>query len=153
MSKKISHAILFIISFALLPSCIGEETEMEYIKVGDTLPLFSVTLNDGSTFTTATHDGRGYVIVFFSTLCNDCRRELPVIDSLYRHGNYADDHVVCIGRGESADVVDAFWNEQQLSLPYSPQPDRKIYSLFASSGVPRVYTADAHGIVKSIQRP
>lgn len=37
------------------------------------------------------------------------------------------------------EAVAAFWQKYGLTLPYSVQPDRKIYDLFASSIVPRVY--------------
>ena len=44
----------------------------------------------------------------------------------------------------------AFWEEKGLNLPYSAQNDRDIYSLFASSRIPRIYISDENGIVRYI---
>lgn len=123
-------------------ACITDEPEMRsVVEVGDRLPDFSVVLNDGSILTTAMLRGSESMIVFFTTTCGDCRRELPRINA------YAADHpglrVVCIARSQSAAEIEAFWQEENLSLPYSPQPDAKVYNLFAKAGVPRVYCADS----------
>lgn len=122
-------------------ACITDEPEMRsVVEVGDRLPDFSVVLNDGSILTTAMLRGSESMIVFFTTTCADCRRELPRINA------YAADHpevrVVCIARSQTADEIEAFWQEENLSLPYSPQPDAAVYNLFAKAGVPRVYCAD-----------
>ena len=51
------------------------------------------------------------------------------------------DIYICIAREEGeADIV-AYWEANHLTLPVSPQPDRRIYSLFASVGIPRVFYA------------
>ena len=36
-----------------------------------------------------------------------------------------------------------FWEENHLTMPYSPQSDRTIYSLFALRTIPRIYLSDA----------
>ena len=33
-------------------------------------------------------------------------------------------------------------------MPYSPQPDRRVYSLFAPRVIPRIYISDAQGIIR-----
>lgn len=129
----------------LLVSCFGDEGEEERVMVGDPVPAFVVTLNDGSTYDSRQRDGRGALIVFFNTACADCRRELPRLNAAYERGEYADRHVVCIARQEADETIRAFWNELGLTLPYSPQPDRAIFSLFASAGIPRVYTVNPDG--------
>ena len=56
-----------------------EEDVIEHIVVGDHVPSFSVSVVDNgspATFSTSHLTGET-VIVFFSTLCGDCKRELP----------------------------------------------------------------------------
>ena len=35
-----------------------------------------------------------------------------------------------------------------FAMPYSPQPDRRVYSLFAPRVIPRIYVSDAQGIIR-----
>ena len=139
--KKMFYLIAPV--FAVMAGCVGEdEPEVRSIvEVGDRLPEFSVVLNDGSTLTTEMLRGAESMIVFFTTTCGDCRRELPRINT------YADAHpevrVVCISRSQTQQQVEALWEEKGLTMPYSVQTDAGVYSMFATAGVPRVYTADA----------
>ena len=126
----------------------------EYVKVGDRLPLFSVETvqADGTTakFSTTQLTGET-VIVLFHTGCQDCQRELPRLNAYYlRHRSEPGFQMVAISREEGAESIAAFWLSQHLSIPYSAQPDRRIYNLFASSIIPRVYFCSAEGIVNKV---
>ena len=35
-------------------------------------------------------------------------------------------------------------------MPYSAQQDRKIYQLFASHTIPRIYVVDEEGIIRAV---
>lgn len=147
-AKGLFPFLLMFVSI-LVSGCFRED-DAEIVQAGDRIPAFSVVLNDGSTYDSTQRDGRGAVIVFFATWCGDCQRELPVLDSLYRAGRFEDQHVVCIGREEPAETVAAFWASHSLSLPYSPQADRRIFNLFANSGIPRIYNVAPDGAVLSV---
>lgn len=123
----------------------------EYVAVGDKVPLFTVetVLADGTTgmFSTERLTGET-VIVLFNTSCKDCQRELPRLNSYYlQHRSEPGFQMVAISRAEDGESVAAYWSEQQLSIPYSAQPDRRIYELFASSVIPRVYFCGADGTI------
>lgn len=123
----------------------------EYVKVGDRVPAFSVLAvhEDGTTSTFSTEKLTGEtVIVLFNTSCGDCQRDLPLLNAYYlEHRNDKGFQMVAISREESAESVAAYWQAQQLSIPYSAQTDRGIYNLFASSIIPRIYFCNAEGIV------
>lgn len=126
----------------------------EYVKVGDRVPVFSVDVVDSegrtSVFSTARLTGET-VIVLFNTSCGDCRRELPQLNAYYlAHRHDKGFQMVAIAREESAESIAAYWQAQGFEIPYSPQPDRRIYNLFASSIIPRVYYCTADGIVTRI---
>lgn len=113
------------------------------VNVGDRLPSFVVTMHDGTRLATDDLRGKPSVIIFFSTTCSDCQRELPMLDKRYReHGS--DTTFVAISREQGDDVVTDYWQANGLSLPYSAQADRTVYSLFAKKGIPRVYIANAN---------
>ena len=118
------------------------------VRVGDRLPHFSVDVVDGSSryqFSSTSLQGPT-VIVFFNTGCKDCQRELPELNAYYlRHRSETGFRMVAIAREESQESIVAYWAEHHLSLPYSPQTDRAVYSLFATLTIPRVYICSADG--------
>ena len=150
--------LLFLMTALSVASCSSvvddEDDAKEYVKVGDHVPLFSVetVLADGSTalFSTAQLTGET-VIVLFHTSCGDCQRELPRLNDYYlQHRSEPGFQMVAISREEGAESIAAFWQAQNLSIPYSAQADRHIYNLFASSVIPRVYFCSPEGIVTKI---
>lgn len=116
------------------------------VNVGDTLPSFTICLHDSTMLSTADLLGRPSVLVFFATTCPDCQRELPTLNQRYlMHGR--DTAFVLIAREQQDSTVATYWQEHSLSLPFSAQTDRRVYSLFAKRGIPRTYIADSNTIV------
>lgn len=140
--------ILFCLLLVLFSGCVKDDEPRSLVGVGDTLPHFEVTMNDGCTVSDLTLRGREAWIVFFNTGCADCRRELPRLEAVHR--SRPELTIVCIARSEDAASVAAFWRENDLTLPYSPQPDASVYHLFATSGIPRLYVADASGRITAV---
>lgn len=134
-------------------STIDEGDVEERVNVGDKVPLFTVDVIDNgerSTFSTADINGET-VIVFFNTSCEDCQRELPKLNEYYmRHRDEAGFRMVAISREEGEESIATYWRDNSLQIPYSAQTDRKIYCLFASSVIPRVYFCSPQGIVTKV---
>lgn len=145
-----------LIALTLLGCSMADDEESEVkerVSVGDRLPVFTVATveADGTagTFSTARLKGET-VVVLFNTSCSDCRRELPRLNDYYlQHRNDRDFSMVAVSREEGAGSVAAFWKSQGLSLPYSAQEDRRVFELFATATIPRVYYA-TDGIVRRI---
>jgi len=146
-----------LIILCLLVGCVidsPDETpsadESSIIRVGDRLPAFSVEVVDGDsirTFSSQRLTGTT-VIAFFHTACSDCSRELPELNAYYlRHRSDPGFQLVAIAREETRESIDAFWQQHALSIPFSPQADRSVYSLFATLFIPRVYICDSTGKV------
>lgn len=134
-------------------SSIEDDETKERVAVGDHVPLFSVEMvKDGerSTFSTSHLTGET-VIVFFSVKCGDCQRDLPKLNQYYlKHKDDPGFQMIAISRAEGENLVVPFWEEYGLQIPYSAQNDRRIYELFASSIIPRVYFVSAQGIVTRV---
>lgn len=133
-------AVLF--GCSLLCGCINDEEEDFYeIKVGDTLPTFTVTMSTGEVVKSQNLKGCVSVIVFFNTDCPDCREGLPVVQQVYDEYRKKEENVrfLCISRNQDNASIAKYWQEHGLTLPYSAQTDKSVYSLFASSIIPRVY--------------
>lgn len=145
------HFILYLATaLCMLTSCLGKvETtaNADIVRVGQKLPHFEVTMNDGAYISSSSLQGKASVIVFFNTLCGDCRRELPIVQKVYADYG-AKVQFMCISRAEGAMSVQKFWTENALTLPYSAQETKDVYSLFATSTIPRVYVSDVSGTVR-----
>ena len=149
--RWIRWTVYALLTICCLTSCIKDRIPQGAdLEVGARLPEFSVTMNDGSTVSTADLLGDISCIVFFHTGCPDCRKTLPLIQELYdRYGN-GTARFVCISREEGAGPVAEYWSANGYTIPYSAQDDRRIYNLFATFAVPRIYISDRDGIIRSI---
>ena len=140
-----------ILLFAfLLCGCIREDRPGADIKVGDKLPGFEVVMNDGSHVGSASLEGNISLVMFFHTSCPDCQHTLPIVQDMY--DEYAQNGVkfVLISRECQQDEIEAYWMDNGLDMPYSAQKDRRVYNLFASSRIPRIYISDENGTVRYI---
>lgn len=149
-------SLLFsLIMSLLLFGCINEDNPVNNgISVGESLPNFSVTLESGSVISTESLRGKVAVIEFFNTGCGDCRRSFPIIQQLSDH--FADDPdvmIFAIAREENYNEISSYWTANSLTIPFSPQPDRSVYNLFASVGIPRIYISDAEGVIIAAYGP
>lgn len=145
--------ILMGLVMVAFTGCVNEREEPVWsLQVGDRLPEFEITLNNGDMVTTESLRGSESVIVFFNTSCVDCRRELPELQKLYDEFLMQNRPVrfMCISREEGAASVAKFWDENHFTMPYSAQTDRRIYNLFASSGIPRLYEVDKNLVIKRV---
>lgn len=152
--KKLLIQYLALSFFVFIFSgCIGEEEDVDpnggNISIGDTLPTLNLTLSDGTVISNSELNDKVSLIILFSTTCPDCRKQLPIVDQLYNTIKENKD-IICFGisREQGDDIVKKYWNENKLSLPYSAQESRAVYSLFAQSGVPRIYIANKNRVVQ-----
>lgn len=144
-----SFVLISVFVLSMFCSCISDAiTEDDSkVQVGDKVPVFEVEMLDGETFSISQMQGHSYLIIFFSTTCTDCQRQLPEVDKAYRQVGRSD-VILAISRGESAAIVAPFWQENSFALPVAATTDRRIYNLFALQGVPRLYFVDKQGRIK-----
>ncbi len=141
--RNILLASATFITAVSLSSCVTESDgpTTEYVRTGDRLPLFTATMNDGTTIDTDSLRGQQSMIVFFNTDCADCRRELPIVEE-YSQKYHLQTRIICISRSQSQSEIERYWKEHSLTLPFSAQNDSKIFNMFATSGIPRIYISD-----------
>jgi hypothetical protein len=158
--------LLWFLAALLMTACGGcsavddkvdgdEVMDADSLVVGDQLPEFEVTMNDGSVVRTADLKGQPSVVVLFSVDCSDCRHELPEVQKLWdmsRQGELTGNGkplpIVLIARKNLAEDIEPFWKFAEFTMPYSPQPDRKVYSRYAPSRIPRIYISDASTTIR-----
>ncbi|MCL1821443.1 MAG: TlpA family protein disulfide reductase, partial [Prolixibacteraceae bacterium] len=110
-------------------------------------PDFSYQTGNGTEKKLSDLKGKVVLITFFATWCGPCRAELPHIQKeIYnRLKDNADFELLIIGREHSRDEVNQFKTEQQFAMPFYPDEERKIYSLYAQQSIPRNFVVDKNG--------
>ena len=146
------YSIFCVMVFVMISgACIDENVDEfeELVKVGDRLPTFVVTTNEDTTVTSGQLSSGISLVIFFHTGCPDCQAVLPIVQQLYEE--YCADGVqfLLISREDTQASVSKYWSQNNLTMPYSAQSDRRIYELFAQEGVPRIYISQ-DGLIRSI---
>ena len=147
--KKVIYIVSALLAALCLSGCIKENVGAD-LKVGDRLPDFTVTMNDGTVVSDDSLMGNVSCVMFFHTTCPDCQATLPVVQSIYDEYHQKGVLFALISRGQAADDIDIFWEEKGLNMPYSAQESRYVYNKFASTRIPRVYICDKNGIIRYI---
>lgn len=150
MKKIVLWGILVFMSMGVT-GCLSDDDdnpEGANIQIGDKLPDFSVRLNDDRLINRQLLEGKVSVIILFTVTCPDCQKQLPVIEQVYKtYGDRDNISILGISRAQGEAEVGDFWKKRGYTFPYSAQDTREVYSLFAKSGVPRIYLSDGDGVV------
>ena len=149
MKSVLKSLLVILVTLSVAISCIKDEVAEFELRPGDSLPDFSVTMNDGSVVTGASLRKDVSLIMFFHTSCPDCQQTLPSVELIY--GKYREKGVsfALVSRAQGDDEIAPYWEQQKYTVPYSAQEDRSVYNLFATSRVPRVYISK-NGIIHSV---
>jgi peroxiredoxin len=119
------------------------------VKLGDPMPAFTTTSLSNKALSSDELKGKVVLINFWATWCPPCRAELPLLQAnIYdriKDPNFA---VVCISRGEEADVVKKFIGENKYTFPVYLDSATNTYKLFATRYIPRSFVVGKDGKVK-----
>ena len=123
----------------------------DLVQVGDSVPAFSATLDDGKVLAANFWRKGNIVLAFFNTTCSDCRKELPLLQELMKaYGQHYT--FVAIGRQQNPEAAARFWQEKGLTLPYAIDADRSVFARFARIGIPRIYVIREGVITAAFQQ-
>ena len=138
---KLAKVCCVLFGMLLFSGCIKSDDDNveEYVKVGDPVPVFSVS-GETRVYSSTEAGGKITLICFFTTWCPNCHDELPKIqyvwDALSEDSGF---ELAAIGREEDLATIRKFWGENSLTMPYYEDPGRDAYKKFASATIPRCY--------------
>lgn len=116
------------------------------VQVGDQVPSFTVEMFDGSKICMDSLRGKVVWVNFWATWCPPCRAELKQVQSQIIDRFQGQDFVFLpISRGETKETVAAFRKAQGYTFLIGLDPNKEIYSLFASMTIPRNFLIDQNG--------
>lgn len=151
---KLHTIILLTLCATLLGACQPPVMpDGRVIEVGDVVPAFRCETLDGGEFDSRETGGIPTVLVFFNTYCTDCEEELPELQRFHEMNMDYSARLMLVGRDEEPGRISKYWGSHGLSLPVCAGNSRKEYSLFANSGIPRIYIYDKDGVVRRTYGP
>lgn len=123
-----------------------QKDEDTVLKTGDMIPDFKTKMFDGEMLDIKSLRGKVVLINFWATWCPSCIQELAVVQKELIDRFKGKDFVFLpISREDSYEKIAAFRKEKKHTFPMYMDPDRSIYSLFATKSIPRNYLIDKNG--------
>jgi len=135
------------LAFTLMNFISAQSGTATLTEVGQEAPAFTCTTVDGTVIDSHEMRGRVIWINFFATWCPPCKKELPVLQEkiMEKYGENPDFVLVVLGREHSMEEMKEFAASTGLQLPFAPDPERGIFSLYAESTIPRNVIIDRDG--------
>lgn|SRR5688572_361342 len=146
MTRKLLPSLLvLLLSVVFLHARQAQQPFDVYTKVGDPIPAFTVTTLDGAKFNSRDVNGKVLVVNLWATWCGPCKMEMPRLEAEIWQKHKSNLALVAIAREETDAIIAPFRKSNKYTLPMAQDPDRKVFKLFASAGIPRTYVVSKQG--------
>jgi peroxiredoxin len=117
---------------------------------GASAPDFSLPDLGGNLYSLHALRGRAVLLYFWTTGCEACRIEFPLLQE--RYSRYAGQGLAVLGlnAGESEDDVRDFRNELGISFPLLLDPSMEIERMYRIYGYPTSFFINKEGIIRGV---
>jgi peroxiredoxin len=126
------------------------------VKIGDKVPDFTITLENGKKVSTSDFKGKVVMLQFTASWCGVCRKEMPFIerDIWQKHKSNPKFLLYGIDRDEPLEKVTQFAKDIKVTYPLALDPGADIFGLFADkkAGVTRNVIIDKNGKIVYMTR-
>lgn len=152
--RIMSAAAAMTAIFCTAQSCIsepGEDSAQTTIAaIGDQAPDFTVEMTDSRQITLSEQRGSVVLLYFWSADCPMCQEEMRVVQHAVID-RIAGKQIIYlpIARDGRRDAIEKFCRDYGCDFAVGLDPDRSIYTLYATSFVPRMFVIDRDGIIRA----
>lgn len=143
---KTKH-LLLVFTILAFTTRIHAQDEFTLVKTGDIAPDFTFSTEKGQAKKLSDLKGKVVWINFFATWCGPCRQELPhlqkeVYEKLKNNKNF---ELIILGREHKWEEINKFTSDNKFDMPFYPDIERKVFSLYAKQNIPRNFIIDKEG--------
>lgn len=120
---------------------------------GDAAPDFELPARGAGSFSLAQHRGQVVMINFWATWCGPCRKEMPLLEDIWR--KYRTRGFTLVGVNVEPDSKEAEqWlaDNVSVSFPIAYDKDSKVSRLYEVSGMPSSVIIDRKGKVRYVHK-
>ncbi|HTR81680.1 MAG TPA: TlpA disulfide reductase family protein [Bacteroidota bacterium] len=149
-STQKTIALLAFVIFCAGPIALSfyakHRRSVDAIPVGTKISPFVLTLPGGKTFTLGSPNTKKLILIFFSTACEHCRKEMNNFDSIYKQYSTILDVIgVCVDNAMDATRAR---REQPPSFPVAVENGIALAQKFKIGAVPTVYYIDDSTVLR-----
>lgn len=147
--------LLFIFAATTLCACISEDEQTSdqttLVSTGEMAPDFSVEMTDGSTVTLSKLKGKCVILTFLDPVCPTCQELMALTDeSIIKRTEGLQIEYLPIARGCTKQQIADYCSTLGYDFAIGADPDKSIYSLYATKYVPRSFIIDKKGMIRNI---
>lgn len=160
MLSRIVHMVsitvlLFMISATVTPSVTPSISAfgntLDNRDTGGPAPRFNAKTVNGEFFNNESIKGKVVLVQFWTTWCQYCRKEQPIVDSLAREFEGEDLIVLGVNVGESKNKVRQYLAQSPRDIRIVLNDDTNLPALYATKSFPLYVLIDKEGKVAGMQ--
>lgn len=144
--KKIGLCLLlFCLTFGVMAQEMKKAAAQEEFRFE--LPRFELESTVYGNVSTEQLKGKVVMVSLFATWCPPCQKELAEVQKTLwpAYKDNKDFKLLVIGREHTDEELKVYNEKKKFSFPLYPDPERKVFSLFAEQSIPRTYLFDKEG--------
>jgi peroxiredoxin len=149
MNNLILKSILLPLALLFAIGLSSQEKDVDnHVQVGDDVPSFVTEKYGGGSVDIDDLRGKVVLVNFWATWCPSCIQELDAVQKELLDKLTGEDFVFLpISREDSPEKIGSFIEAKGHKFPVYMDPEREIYSMFATKYIPRNYLVDKTGKV------
>lgn len=144
--KKIGLCLaLLCLTFSVMAQEVKKAAAQEEFRFE--LPQFKLESAVYGNVSTEDLKGKVVMVSLFATWCGPCQKELAEVQQTLwpKYKDNKDFALLVIGREHTDEQLKEYNAKKKFSFPLYPDPERKVFSLFAEKSIPRTYLFDKEG--------
>jgi thiol-disulfide isomerase/thioredoxin len=120
------------------------------VEVGEPMPDFALRTFDGNNLSRASLKGKPFMLIFWNTWCQECKKELPIINRLALRLGPGGVPILAVNTGlnDSESKARAYWKKYEYVFPAAFDHNFEIGTAFRVRGVPTILLVDSKGVVR-----
>ena len=124
-----------------------EKWDIKERSIENKAPDFALEDLDGNTVKLSHYTDQGVLLVFSTTWCPYCSKEIPQLKELYAKYNQKGFEILNIDIQESKDKVSEYANEHKLPYKVLLDTDGEVASMYGVRGVPTKILINKDGTI------